>query len=251
MNNLLIFSLAFFISLCITPLVRNYGNGNGLVDNPNARKVHRIAVPRIGGVAIFLAFFLALYLIFIIHMPQLTDIYINKLLKGLLAGGSIVFMLGLYDDIIGIKSWHKFLIQILASILLYNFGFQINVITHPFGRAIYLGWLSLPVTVLWIVGVSNAINLIDGLDGLAAGVSIMVCFTLVCLSFYTGNPFVVILGLALSGAVLGFIPYNHNPATIFMGDSGSLSLGTNLACMAIWSSQKGPVSVSILPCTLR
>ncbi len=237
------FTLAFLISLGITPLIRRYGNGNGLVDCPDERKVHSAAIPRLGGISIYIAFFLPLS---VIYLSQHIDFIKMKLLAGLIIGSSIVFASGVYDDIKGIGAWHKLLVQILASIILYYFDIRINIISNPFGEPFRLGWLSMPFTVLWIAGITNAINLIDGIDGLAAGISIMVCLTSVSLSLYRGNPLVALLGAALGGAVLGFLPYNLNPASIFMGDSGSLFLGVNIACFAILGLQKSCVSTSIL-----
>jgi UDP-GlcNAc:undecaprenyl-phosphate GlcNAc-1-phosphate transferase len=154
--------------------------------------------------------------------------------------------LGIYDDIQGAHAGKKLIVQTSAAVILFFFGFEIQRISNPFGSAIHLGWLSLPITIFWLVGLSNAFNLIDGIDGLASGVAFFATSTLLAVALFLGNILPSLFTAALAGATLGFLRYNFNPARIFMGDSGSLFLGFTIAAISIHGSEKAHAAVAIL-----
>ena len=161
-------------------------------------------------------------------------------------GRRIIALLGLYDDLRGANATKKFLIQFAVAGLLFKLGFRFDVIANPFGEPIALGWASLPVTMLWVVGVINAMNLIDGLDGLAGGVALVAVITTFLVSLQRGHPLMMLFSSALAGAIVGFLFYNFNPASIFMGDTGSMFLGFVLAATAIQTNQKASTAVAVL-----
>jgi UDP-GlcNAc:undecaprenyl-phosphate GlcNAc-1-phosphate transferase len=204
-------------------------------------------VPRLGGVAIFTSSAAVLALL-LIWDNQVSQRYTRDvpLALGLAGSAAGVFLLGLYDDLRGSRPWQKLLVQIGAGIGLFAAGFRVELLTNPFTSSrIELGWLALPVTLLWLVAVSNAFNLIDGLDGLAAGVGVFSTLSLFFLSVAQGRSFEAATSVALAGALLGFLPHNFNPARIYLGDSGSLTIGLVLGALGIAGSQKGPVLVTM------
>lgn len=180
-----------------------------------------------GGLAIFLGF--------IVSMLLFVDI--TQEVRGILLGAIIIVITGVIDDIISLRAWTKFLIQILSAVIAVLHGVVINVVSNPnvfsSQEAIVLGWLAIPLTVLWIVGITNSVNLIDGLDGLAVGVSTISCVTILVVALLVSEPNVALIVAALAGACIGFMPYNLNPARIFMGDTGSLLLGYVLATVSV------------------
>jgi UDP-GlcNAc:undecaprenyl-phosphate/decaprenyl-phosphate GlcNAc-1-phosphate transferase len=157
-----------------------------------------------------------------------------------------VFLVGLYDDLKGARPWQKLAVQTVAAIALYAFGFRIDLLSNPFTHTpLSLGWFGLPLTILWLAGISNAFNLIDGLDGLAAGVGLFAAVSLFLLAALGSNVFVAAVAAAVAGALLGFLPHNFHPARIYLGDSGSLTAGLALGALSIVSEQKGPVMVTM------
>ncbi len=244
---LVAFVLSALTSVLVTPLVRRLAEARGWVDAPDARKVHREAVPRIGGIAIAIAFFApVLGLLFLDNEISTAWLAEPHRFVGLIVGSMAIVLLGFVDDVRGLSPWAKLLGQIGVAMLAWSLGYRIGVIANPFGDPIALGFLSFPVTLLWIVGIVNAINLIDGLDGLATGISLFTVLTLFVLGVTRDNPMVGLASIALAGALVGFLRYNFNPATIFMGDSGSLFLGYVLAVIAISGSAKSSTVVSLL-----
>jgi UDP-GlcNAc:undecaprenyl-phosphate GlcNAc-1-phosphate transferase len=206
------------------------------------------AVPRLGGVGVFLATLLTLGLL-LLWDNQISERLAREqaLGVGLLAGTAAVFLLGLYDDLRGAGPWQKLFIQLGAAFGLYCAGFRVGLLTNPMTHnSVELGWMSLPVTLLWLVALSNAFNLIDGLDGLAAGIGLFATLALFLLAVLVGNAFVAAIAVALAGALLGFLPHNFNPARIYMGDAGSLTAGLVLAALAVESAQKGPVLITVV-----
>jgi UDP-GlcNAc:undecaprenyl-phosphate GlcNAc-1-phosphate transferase len=204
-------------------------------------------VPRLGGASVFVT---ALVMLFLLSLwdNQVTDRIAQVLphALGLLGAATAVFLLGLYDDLRGAKPWQKLLVQATAASALYFVGFRIELLTNPFTQQpLELGWLSLPVTLLWLVAISNAFNLIDGLDGLAAGVGLFATLSLFLLAMLQSKSFVAAVAVALAGALLGFLPHNFNPARIYLGDSGSLTIGLVLAALSIEGSQKGPIFITL------
>jgi UDP-GlcNAc:undecaprenyl-phosphate GlcNAc-1-phosphate transferase len=240
-----VFIIALCAALILTPLVRRFALGRGMVQHPTARGSHTEPKPRIGGVAIFFSFILAL----VASIPLQTNISELLIVYRYLAifgGASLMFGTGLIDDVYGLKPSTKLLSQLIAGLITWYGGVQINVLSVTLYSGVEIGWLSLPVTLFWIVLVTNAINLIDGLDGLAAGVVLFVSLMMTVLCVVNQNYLVAIGFISLAGATLGFLRYNFNPASIFMGDSGSYFLGYAIATLSVMGSVKGQTTVAIL-----
>ncbi|WP_256759654.1 glycosyltransferase family 4 protein [Cohnella sp. WQ 127256] len=233
---LISFIVALVLALVLTPLVKKLAIRVGAMDIPNQRKVHTRIMPRLGGVAIYAAFTVGLLLI-LPWLPEGTlSAHDRNLISGLLVGGTLIVLLGALDDKYDLSAKLKLLVQIgAACIVVFGFDVKIDLLNIPFGSAMQpLGeWLSIPLTIFWIVGVTNAINLIDGLDGLAAGVSGIAIATILVMGIIMGNSTVVLISTVLLGAVVGFLFFNFHPAKIFMGDSGSLFLGFALATLSM------------------
>ena len=222
--------VAFLVSFSATPVVMLYANKIGAIDVPkDSRRVHKKPVPRIGGLAIFYGFIISV----------LVFSTIDHQMMGVLIGSVIIVTIGVIDDIRGLPALVKLLFQIIAACVVIFSGVQIEFLGIPNfiagGEIIALhGWVSAVVTVLWIVAATNAVNLIDGLDGLAVGVSSIASMSLLALTlFVVGEPNLTIITAAVAGAGFGFLPYNYNPAKIFMGDTGATFLGFILACVSI------------------
>lgn len=229
-NYRLIFAaaVAFLVSYAATPIVRLLAYKIGALDVPHDdRRMHKKPVPRIGGLAIFYGFIVAI----------LCFCEMDRGVRGILIGSVIIVALGFLDDVMSLKAWQKFIVQILAALIVVLHGVKIDHFSNPniFSnvRYIALGIWSIPVTVLWLVGVTNAINLIDGLDGLATGVSSISSITLLVVAMITGEYNLAIIAAAIAGAGFGFFPYNMYPAKIFMGDTGSNFLGFILGSISI------------------
>lgn len=235
---------AIVISWLLTGVLRRVAIARGWFDLPTeARRVHVRPTPRIGGVAIAVATLVAALSSVAWH-ASLDAAEADKLL-GVLGGGALLVGVGLVDDLHGLSPSKKLAAQVLAAGLAQWHGLQISSIGVPFGSTIELGWLGIPVTTLWIVGVTNALNLIDGLDGLAAGTGSFAAIAIFVIAVVDGNVLVAIVCAALIGALLGFLRHNFQPASIFMGDSGSLFLGYTLATIAIWGATKSSAAVSL------
>lgn len=241
-----IFCLALFFALVLTPLVARVARKYNVVDMPSIRKVHNTPIPRIGGVAIILAFFLPFVLPLFYSTRILDLLVLDRKVIAFIVGGLLVFGLGLWDDIKPLRPRIKFSIQTIAALIAYLGGIQIGVLSNPFGGSLNLSWFSIPATVFWFLLIINAVNLTDGLDGLAAGVTFFVSVVLLVLCM-TGERYLVAMGFAaLAGATLGFLRYNFNPASVFLGDCGSYFLGYMLAALCIMGSVKGQAAVAIL-----
>ncbi len=216
------------VSFVIGPVVKDFSYKVGAIDVPkDGRRMHKTPIPRLGGLGIFLGFFVSILL-----FAQMTHT-----LKGILLGAVVIVILGVVDDITPLPAKLKFVIQILAALIPVYHGVTIGAITNPnlFSDNAYwvLGNLSVPITVIWIVAITNAVNLIDGLDGLAIGVSAISATTVLVIALLVSEGQVAILMAALVGACVGFMPYNLNPAKMFMGDTGATFLGLILACISI------------------
>jgi UDP-GlcNAc:undecaprenyl-phosphate/decaprenyl-phosphate GlcNAc-1-phosphate transferase len=221
----------------LTPVVGWLAFKVGAVDLPSERKVHSHVMPRLGGVAVYLGFLLSLAAVPLLQNSIAAEFRnVANLFIPLLFGSIAMLALGVYDDIKGADASKKFLVQVAIATGLWFGGFKIDVILNPFGEPFMLDFfISLPFTVLWIVGVTNAVNLLDGIDGLVAGVTACMALSLAVINILSHNVIVSLLNLALAGACLGFLPHNHAPARIFLGDSGSLTIGMLLSCIAIIS----------------
>jgi UDP-GlcNAc:undecaprenyl-phosphate GlcNAc-1-phosphate transferase len=232
----------------LTPLVRDLAQRWGALDHAlTSRKIHVKPVPRLGGIAIVLAFYAPLFALLFVDSGVGRSFYSQpQKAFGLFAGGVIIAALGIWDDLNGANAKTKFLVQFAVAGLMYAFGFRIDHIANPYGDPVQLGLLGLPFTLLWIVGVINALNLIDGLDGLAGGVGLIAIATTFAIAVLRVQPLMVLFTVALAGAVLGFLFYNFNPASIFMGDTGSMFLGFVLATTAIQTNMKSSTTVAIV-----
>jgi len=248
LNAGLAFGLSALVAVSLTPVVRGWAHRLGAVDHAlTSRKIHARPIPRCGGVAIVVAFFAALAAMALLREPA-AQLLLAKAdhVAGLFLGGLLVAAVGVLDDVRGVRARHKLLAQMVAAVLAYSLGFDISEIANPFGEPFRLGWLGLPFTVLWITGVVNALNLIDGLDGLAGGVALIAVGTTFVLAVHHDRPLMMIVTAALAGSLAGFIRYNFNPASIFMGDSGSMFLGFVLAITAIETHEKSSAAVAML-----
>ena len=219
---------ALLISFIATPVVKSIAQMVGAVDVPkDNRRMHNHPIPRMGGLAIFLGFLLST----LIFVPMSSS------MRGMLLGAVIIVVLGIFDDIYSLRAMFKFVVQIIAALVAVLSGNVIETLSNPnvFSADPYwnLGILAVPATVIWIVAITNAVNLIDGLDGLACGVSTISSMTLLVIALVVSEGNVAILMAALAGGCIGFLPYNMNPAKIFMGDTGSTFLGYILAVVSI------------------
>ncbi len=241
-------ALSLVVAAAVTPLVRWAARRAGVVDTPGGRRVHTRVIPRLGGVAVVVGFYAPLIALAFTQSDVAEMFFADpSRLVGLLVGGVMIASLGAWDDIRGLRAWHKLAIQCLAALVAWGCGFRMENLTLPFLGELELGVFGLPVTILWIAAVVNAMNLIDGLDGLAGGIAFFACLTNFVVATLNGNPLVMLLAAALGGAILGFLLYNFNPATIFMGDSGSMFLGFVLATTSMMgSSIQGSTTVAIL-----
>jgi UDP-GlcNAc:undecaprenyl-phosphate GlcNAc-1-phosphate transferase len=231
------------LSLILVPLVRRKAIAAGLYDAPGERKIHQFPIPRLGGIAIFASFMVGFL---VLALTSWTYPHGNSIV-GILAGGSIIFLLGLIDDIYNISPYIKLAGQFLAASVAFYLGVQVNILDLPDSKVLVLHALSFPVTVLWLMGISNAMNFIDGVDGLAGGVTTLSAMTLTLVAVFTNQPIAALLAALLTGASLGFLVYNFYPAKIFMGDSGALFSGFALASIAVTGVLKTKVVVMLLP----
>jgi UDP-GlcNAc:undecaprenyl-phosphate/decaprenyl-phosphate GlcNAc-1-phosphate transferase len=225
---------ASLVALALTPIVRAWARRAGVVDAPGGRRVHREVTPRLGGVAVMAGFFAALVAL-AIAKSVITRGFMGRtdLLFGLVLGALVVGLVGAVDDVRGLGPWYKLAAQTVAAAIAYAFGYRIDAVNLPLIGDVDMGMLSLPVTVLWFLAITNAINLIDGLDGLAAGISLFATIANGAIAYSRGSESAFLLSAALGGSLLGFLRYNFNPATIFLGDSGSMFLGFTLAATSI------------------
>lgn len=226
--------LSFVLALIFTPIIRDYFLRCGVVDHPDGdRKTHSKPIPRVGGIGLALSYALSFALLAFIPFPAWNGVRLESQTAGAIFGGALViFLIGLLDDFLNIRAWQKFVAQIVAASFVFAAGTRIDIAKgSPYEDA-----LSFFVTVVWLVGCTNAFNLIDGLDGLASGVGLFATVTILIAGLMHKNTDLIILTLPLAGSLLGFLRYNFNPASIFLGDCGSLLIGFLLGCFAIeWS----------------
>ncbi len=238
---ILALAVAFLIAFATTPAVIALANKIKAIDVPkDERRVHKKPIPLIGGLAIFYGFAVSVLCFAVMDKPTM----------GILIGSLIMVTVGVIDDMRDMNAKLKLLFQIISALIVVAFGVEVEYIANPLSKwigpeYINLGLWSVPLTIIWIVGVTNAINLIDGLDGLAVGVSSIASVALLSLTILSQNLNAAILVAALAGAGFGFLPYNFNPAKIFMGDTGSTFLGFVLACISIQGLMKMYAVISI------
>lgn len=241
------FLLSVGVSALLTPMVRRLALLLGAVDAGGGRKVHAGTIPRMGGVAIVVGFYAPLTALLFLD-AGINALYLEDIRRvlALFVGGAAITALGVWDDLRGADARKKFAVQFSVGALVYAAGYRVELLSNPLeGGSVDLGMLSLPITLLWVAGVINALNLIDGLDGLAGGVALFVLGTLFALGYLQDRVLVMLFCAALGGATLGFLFYNFNPATIFMGDTGSLFLGFVISVMSIQGSQKSSTAVAV------
>ncbi|RJQ30906.1 MAG: undecaprenyl/decaprenyl-phosphate alpha-N-acetylglucosaminyl 1-phosphate transferase, partial [Actinobacteria bacterium] len=251
-THIALFVFSALIALAITPLVEKIAVKLGAVDIPDERKVHGKPVPRLGGLTIFLTIFLGIiaYLVWqLTHQSFNFRLLLNANydLLGIFIGSSMMFVFGCLDDIFDVSPGFKFLGQLLSASVVVIFGTTIDFIGSPGGGLINIpSWLGIFITIFWIVGLTNTVNFIDGLDGLAAGVVSIAGVALYVSAIQTGKVNMAVIMVVLCGALLGFLRYNFNPAKIFMGDSGSMFLGFLIGSLTVQAATKSAATIALL-----
>ncbi len=240
---LYVFLVSYLVAVALTPLIRRVALRIGAVDHPSSRKIHESSTPLLGGVAVYFAFLIA---ILANTAGLVAPLVLNEGMLGVLAGGTLLLLVGVRDDIREVPASAKLMVQIVAAAIVIWAGKLLTFFPH----GLWGDTFNVLLTVLWIVGITNAFNFFDGMDGLATGLAIIISFFLGVVAFQTNQPALGWIAVALVGAGLGFLPYNFKPkgsAMIFLGDAGSTFLGFTLACLAVkgnWADQKPIVSVS-------
>src|SRR5574344_84782 len=233
---ILAFLIALLASFLLTPYVKKLAFKIGALDRPNKRKVHHKVMPRLGGLAIYCGFLLSV----------LCTMHISRDVLGLLLGGTVIMIVGVIDDKYQLPAKVKLLGQILAACVLVLFDIKIEWLNNPWGGYFYLEYFSIPLTIFWVISFTNVVNLIDGLDGLAAGVSAIASLTVILVAVQMGYYHIAVMTAALAGGIIGFIRYNFNPATIFMGDTGSMFIGYMLAAISVYGAVKTAATVALI-----
>lgn len=241
------FVLALVGAFILTKYVRDFAKKRGLVAPGGERHVHNGPIPRLGGVAIFGAFLVALAFIWVVGLtiPRLAAGLMSARFLTILGPALLIFALGVYDDLRSASPWLKFGVQAVAAGLLFWGGLRILDIPVLFGRHQLSWFIGLPLTVIWVIGITNAFNLIDGLDGLAAGSGLFSTMVVFVVALVNHSSPIALVTVALAGAILGFLRFNFNPATIFLGDSGSLFIGFMLSALALEGANKAPTVVAV------
>lgn len=237
--------ISYLLGVFIVPFVIHFSKAHHLIDKPNERKIHHGEISRLGGIAIWSSAMITFLLLVVLsYYPY------GKLLSGILLGGSLMFLLGLIDDIYGLNAKFKLIIQISIATIVFLLGISVDTIYNPFGSPIVLNSVaSYIITILWIVGISNAVNFIDGVDGLAGSVVTISAVTLglVAVAMSPTNAISALIAFILAGSMLAFLTYNFNPAKIFMGDSGALFSGFMLATLSVTGVMKTTALTMFVP----
>ncbi len=240
--------IALLTTAVVTPVIRDWALSRGVVDAPGGRRVHVNVTPRLGGLAIVCGVFVALSVL-AFQGTEVSRLFLanERQVWGLVAGGVVVATVGGVDDLRSLGPWPKLAAQTVAAVIAYFAGYRIDAVDLPVLGTLEFGMLALPITVAWFLGIINALNLIDGLDGLAAGIALCAATTNGIIAHYNGAHVVAFLSAALAGSLIGFLRYNFNPASIFMGDAGSMFLGFVLAATALGGATiKSSTAVAIL-----
>ncbi len=245
---LLTAGVAALVSNFIVPLVRELAFALRAIDRPGGRKTHREEIARLGGIGVLAGLILGGGSVAVAEWTEWGAPLGRRDLVTLSLGVVLVFLVGLVDDVGGVSVWKKLSVEVVAASLLVTVGtaWRFEILGLPGGAVLDLGLWSAPLTMLWIVGVTNAINLIDGLDGLASGVVAIIAGSFMVFALLVDSPFNVVLAAAILGACLGFLPHNREPARIFLGDAGSLALGFLLAACSVQTGLKSPSAVAIM-----
>ena len=243
---LTVFTIALISSSFLTPPVRKLALKFGIVDKSNPRKSHKRVITCLGGVAIYAGFVISLVCASFVFLRNLDSSFFRNVV-GLLSGATVILFLGLVDDTHGTTALVKVGLQVVAALVTSAiFGIKITYLILPVLGKIDFGVLSIPLTLIWVVGLTNALNWVDGLDGLAAGITSIACVSLLIIGWRGGELVSVIIIVALLGSTLGFLKYNFYPAKVFMGDTGSNFLGFVLANVAIMGSLKSAAALSLM-----
>ena len=243
-----IFGLSLVLSFVLTRYIRNLATASGWVSVPTSeRHLHEAPLPRLGGVAIFGAFVLSLATAIVIATlrPHLHFGSSLRILSTILIPGCLIFLLGLYDDVRTVGPYFKFAVQGMAATMLWIGGLRILDVPVLFGARQLPWFFGLALTIVWVLGITNAFNLIDGLDGLAAGSALFSTLVVFVVALLSHSSLVALMTLALTGAIVGFLRFNFNPATIFLGDCGSLFIGFLLSALALEGAQKAPTVIAV------
>ncbi|MBN1182657.1 MAG: undecaprenyl/decaprenyl-phosphate alpha-N-acetylglucosaminyl 1-phosphate transferase [Bacteroidales bacterium] len=243
---LCVYLSSLFMAVIITPLVIKFAHHIKAVDIPGVRTVHKLPIPRIGGMAFFIStMILIIVILFLDNSIGRAFRNMQIQLISLFCSATFIFLIGLIDDLKGLPAKYKILVELLATVSICLAGVRISSIAITEQWVLNFGILSCPLTILWIVGITNAVNLSDGLDGLAAGISAIACGVIAIFAVYSGNVIMAVIMLALLGSLTGFLFFNFNPAKIFMGDCGSLFLGFIIASSSVLCSSKSSALVGI------
>jgi UDP-GlcNAc:undecaprenyl-phosphate GlcNAc-1-phosphate transferase len=243
-----VFAVSLLLSFVLTRYTRNIATARGWVAAPDFdRHLHSQPLPRLGGVAIFLAFLFSIAIALLVRWryPELGFGFSSQTLLTILLPAFLVFLLGIYDDIRSVGPYFKFLVQGIAAAMLFAGGLRILDLPVLFGHHHFSWFVGLPLTILWVLAITNAFNLIDGLDGLAAGSALFSTLVVFVVALLSHSTLVSLLTIALAGAILGFLRFNFNPATIFLGDCGSLFIGFMLSALALQGAQKAPTIIAV------
>ncbi|WP_053954742.1 glycosyltransferase family 4 protein [Inediibacterium massiliense] len=234
----LVFFIGAFVSFLMTPLAKKLACKIGAIDIPkDDRRVHKQPIPRMGGLAIYFGFMISV----LMNLPV-----IDKPMIGMFIGGTFIVLMGIVDDLRPLSAKTKLMGQIVSALILVYCGLRIGMLNIPFIKEpiVFPIWASIMITIFWVVGITNTLNLIDGLDGLAAGVASIAGASLFYVAIVNGRDITPLMTMAIVGACIGFLPYNFNPAKIFMGDTGSLFLGYMLAAISIHGAVKGATAIA-------
>lgn len=237
------FIISFIVTFLLIPIIIRFAEKRNIGMYIPDHSIHESYVPTLGGVGMFLGFFAGLFVLF--QISGIIGIHLSSQLLGFASGACIILLEGIYDDIKGANYFKKFVCQIAASVIVILYGYRIDFIANPFGGDLSLGIFAVPITVLWITGITNAFNLIDGLDGLAAGIGSIISVTFIAITYAIGDFTGLIMSVLLLGTTLAFLWYNFNPAKVFMGDVGSQFIGFVFACISINSFFSVPNSPAV------
>jgi UDP-GlcNAc:undecaprenyl-phosphate GlcNAc-1-phosphate transferase len=244
--HLIAFIVSALVVIWATPIIKRVALKNGQFDQPGGRKIHKRPMVRLGGVSIFLGTVLALLIVWWTGGFGILPPNKEYEVWGVTIGGLAFFLIGLADDLFNLSAQTRLIVQLIVAALAWSAGVQIDFLTIPFVGLVQLSdWLSLPITVIWLVGMANAINWIDGLDGLAAGVCGIAAVVMLVVCLFMQQPAAALIAAALAGGSLGFLRYNFNPAQIFMGDGGAYFMGFTLAGIGVIGLVKGVTTVAI------
>lgn len=246
MYHLIAFIVSALVVLWTTPIVKIVGIKSGRVDKPGERKVHQRPMVRLGGVAIFAGTLTSLLIVWWLGGFGILPTKTEWEVWGVTLGGLAFFLIGLADDLFNLSPLVRLLMQVIVAGCAWWMGIRIDFLSVPFDGLVQIGWLSLPITVIWLVGMANAINWIDGLDGLAAGVSGIAAVVMLIVALFMQQPAAALIAAALAGGTLGFLRYNFNPAQIFMGDGGAYFIGFTLAGVGVIGLVKSTAVTAVL-----